>query len=280
MVSVLARDDLGKATATTPVNAHDFPSHWLSMILKTASAIVGRSLSGPTSTMVGFQGCSFRLVVPVAGQGVNWGSLHFQTDSESHPIVRQGPEPCLPSSPHPVGTPRARGRQPRWDGEMTALGLEGPVLIIAGKTVIGLLAQTWQRSLDEAGLKHAVHRFGGECSLAEIERVKAAARELRRGRSSAPEAARSSTRPARPPPIWVCPWSIAPRWPPATLLAAPFPSFTRKKGLPAIPLLPQEPGPGPGRYRGDRPAPPRLLVAGMGMLWPPGSRPRRASRGT
>jgi glycerol dehydrogenase len=63
--------------------------------------------------------------------------------------------------------------------EMTALGLEGPVLIIAGKTVIGLLAQTWQRSLEEAGLKHAVHRFGGECSLAEIERVKAAARELK-----------------------------------------------------------------------------------------------------
>ena len=63
--------------------------------------------------------------------------------------------------------------------EMTTLGLEGPVLIIAGKTVIGLLAQTWQRSLEEAGLKHAVHRFGGECSLAEIERVKAAARELK-----------------------------------------------------------------------------------------------------
>jgi glycerol dehydrogenase len=63
--------------------------------------------------------------------------------------------------------------------EMASLGLEGPALILAGKTVIGLLAQAWQRSLDEAGLKHAVHRFGGECSLAEIERVKAAARELR-----------------------------------------------------------------------------------------------------
>jgi glycerol dehydrogenase len=63
-------------------------------------------------------------------------------------------------------------------GEMTALGLEGPVLIIAGKTVIGLLSATWQRSLDEAGLKHAVHRFGGECSLTEIERAKTAAREL------------------------------------------------------------------------------------------------------
>ncbi|MGD0043282.1 MAG: glycerol dehydrogenase [Isosphaeraceae bacterium] len=62
--------------------------------------------------------------------------------------------------------------------EMTALGLEGPVLIIAGRTVIGLLAPAWQRSLDEAGFKHLVHRFSGECSLTEIERVKAAGREL------------------------------------------------------------------------------------------------------
>ncbi|MGC1722692.1 MAG: glycerol dehydrogenase [Isosphaeraceae bacterium] len=62
--------------------------------------------------------------------------------------------------------------------EMTTLGLEGPVLIIAGRTVIGLLAPAWQRSLDEAGFKHAVHRFSGECSLTEIERVKAAGREL------------------------------------------------------------------------------------------------------
>ena len=62
--------------------------------------------------------------------------------------------------------------------EVTALGLEGPVLIIAGKTVIGLLAPAWQRSLDEAGFKHIVHRFSGECSLTEIERVKAAGREL------------------------------------------------------------------------------------------------------
>src|SRR5207302_9161538 len=59
--------------------------------------------------------------------------------------------------------------------EMAALGLEGPALIIAGKTVIGRLAETWKSSLDEANLRHAVHRFGGECSLAEIERVKSAA---------------------------------------------------------------------------------------------------------
>ena len=61
--------------------------------------------------------------------------------------------------------------------EMAALGLEGPALLIAGKTVIGRLADTWKSSLDEAGMRHAVHRFGGECALAEIERVKAAARQ-------------------------------------------------------------------------------------------------------
>jgi glycerol dehydrogenase len=61
--------------------------------------------------------------------------------------------------------------------EMAALGLEGPVLLIAGKTVIGRLADTWRASLDEAGMRHTVHRFGGECALAEIERVKAAAQQ-------------------------------------------------------------------------------------------------------
>lgn len=62
--------------------------------------------------------------------------------------------------------------------EIKSLGLEGPVLIIAGKTVIGLLEPTWQKALDEAGLKYAVACFGGECSLEEIDRVQAAGREL------------------------------------------------------------------------------------------------------
>jgi glycerol dehydrogenase len=61
--------------------------------------------------------------------------------------------------------------------EMTALGLEGPALFVAGKTVIGQLAETWKSSLADLKLSFAVHRFGGECSLAEIERVKSAARQ-------------------------------------------------------------------------------------------------------
>ncbi len=89
--------------------------------------------------------------------------------------------------------------------EMNALGLEGPVLIIASGTVIGLLSPVWQRSLDEAGFKHAVHRFCGECCLSEIERVKSAGRQLgadnrrRRGRQGSRHGPRGGGRawPAR-----------------------------------------------------------------------------------
>ena len=63
--------------------------------------------------------------------------------------------------------------------EMSALGLEGPALIVAGKTVISRLADIWKSSLDQAGIRHEVHRFGGECSLIEIERVKTAAPAVR-----------------------------------------------------------------------------------------------------
>jgi glycerol dehydrogenase len=61
--------------------------------------------------------------------------------------------------------------------EMVSLGLSSPALVVAGRSAVRLLDETWKRSLGEAGLRHAVHRFGGECSLAEIERVKAAAHQ-------------------------------------------------------------------------------------------------------
>jgi glycerol dehydrogenase len=61
--------------------------------------------------------------------------------------------------------------------ELTTLGLEGPVLFVAGKTVISRLADTWMASLGETAMRHTVHRFGGECSSQEIERAKTAARE-------------------------------------------------------------------------------------------------------
>jgi glycerol dehydrogenase len=60
--------------------------------------------------------------------------------------------------------------------EMKRLGLAGPALIVAGKSAIRLLAEVWQKYLGEAGVAHAVHEFGGECSYPEIERIKNSAR--------------------------------------------------------------------------------------------------------
>lgn len=62
--------------------------------------------------------------------------------------------------------------------EMKGLGLEGPVLILAGGSAVRLLADTWKQTFAEVKFRHEVLRFGGECSLVEIERVKASAREL------------------------------------------------------------------------------------------------------
>jgi glycerol dehydrogenase len=72
---------------------------------------------------------------------------------------------------------QGRGATTALGREMKSLGLEGPALVIAGKTVIGQLASIWKSSLDEAGIHHEIHRFAGECSTVEIERVKAAARQ-------------------------------------------------------------------------------------------------------
>src|SRR5438270_4157048 len=63
--------------------------------------------------------------------------------------------------------------------EMAGLGLSGPVFIVAGKTAIAVLSDSWRPSLEDAGFAYRVYCFGGECSLAEIERVKQQAREQR-----------------------------------------------------------------------------------------------------
>ena len=61
--------------------------------------------------------------------------------------------------------------------EMATLGLVGPALIVAGKTAIAVLSDTWRLSLENAGIAYQIYRFGGECSIAEIERVKRQARD-------------------------------------------------------------------------------------------------------
>jgi glycerol dehydrogenase len=61
--------------------------------------------------------------------------------------------------------------------EMLGLGLRGPALVLAGRSASRLLTSTWQATFREAGIAYAVQCFGGECSLAEIERGKSAARQ-------------------------------------------------------------------------------------------------------
>jgi glycerol dehydrogenase len=61
--------------------------------------------------------------------------------------------------------------------EMATLGIEGPALIVAGRSARSLLSEVWRTSLGEAGIAYHVHNFSGECSASEIERIDKAVRE-------------------------------------------------------------------------------------------------------
>src|SRR5688500_10243634 len=61
--------------------------------------------------------------------------------------------------------------------QLAALEIEGTAIIVASDTPRRMLADTWTRTLGEAGIDHAVHEFGGECSDDEIARGVAAGRE-------------------------------------------------------------------------------------------------------
>lgn len=60
--------------------------------------------------------------------------------------------------------------------EIGRLGLEGPAFIVAGRSAIRLLSGTWAKTFAEAGMRHEVFAFSGECSAAEILRGGQAAR--------------------------------------------------------------------------------------------------------
>ncbi|MBS4729052.1 glycerol dehydrogenase [Mycobacterium sp. SM1] len=62
--------------------------------------------------------------------------------------------------------------------EMTAIGLQGPALIVASRRVANLLGPTWKSSLAAENISYGVHHFTGECCNTEIERVKARACDL------------------------------------------------------------------------------------------------------
>ena len=67
---------------------------------------------------------------------------------------------------------------------MSALELEGPVLIVAGKSAFAP-SETWAQALPDAGFPFQVVPFAGECSVAEIERVEEETR-LRQAKSRRP----------------------------------------------------------------------------------------------
>ena len=66
----------------------------------------------------------------------------------------------------------------RLGAEICNLGLEGPALIVAGRSAIRLLSETWGRTFGEVGMNHEVFRFAGECTAAEIRRGDEAARAM------------------------------------------------------------------------------------------------------
>lgn len=63
--------------------------------------------------------------------------------------------------------------------EIQALGLEGPVLIVAGKSANRLLSQAWEQTFRESAIDFAVFLFGGECTSAEIHKGREAARAVK-----------------------------------------------------------------------------------------------------
>lgn len=62
--------------------------------------------------------------------------------------------------------------------EIRNLGLDGPALILAGRSAIRLLSDAWAKTFGDAGIKHEVFPFTGECTAAEIRRGSQAARDV------------------------------------------------------------------------------------------------------
>ncbi len=63
--------------------------------------------------------------------------------------------------------------------EIRTLGLEGPALIVAGRSAIRLLSETWEQTFTEVGISYEVLRFAGECTAAEIRRGCQAAQAMK-----------------------------------------------------------------------------------------------------
>lgn len=63
--------------------------------------------------------------------------------------------------------------------EMKKMGLTGRAFIVAGRAASVSLRQSWDLTFAEAGIEFSVYKFGGECSLKEIEEAKRLAQDYR-----------------------------------------------------------------------------------------------------
>ena len=62
--------------------------------------------------------------------------------------------------------------------EIHNLGLEGPALIVAGRSAIRLLTPAWQSTFAQTNTPYEIFPFAGECTAAEVQRGVTAAQQI------------------------------------------------------------------------------------------------------
>jgi len=149
--------------------------------------------------------------------------------------------------------------------EMTGMGIEGPAFIVAGRSAITQLSDTWKQTLEEVDCRYGIHRFGGECTSAEILRIRHAGEVLGAkviigaGGGKALDAARAAAAELKLPFV-SCP-SIASTDAPCSALSI---IYTESGVVEEIRLLPCNPVLVLVDTGVILQSPPRLLASGMG----------------
>jgi glycerol dehydrogenase len=149
--------------------------------------------------------------------------------------------------------------------EMAGLGVRGPALIVAGRSAAARLSDTWKQTLGEAGCPYDVHSFAGECTLAEILRIRNAADALGArvvigaGGGKALDAARAAAAELGLPFV-SCP-TLASTDAPCSAVSV---IYTAAGVVEEVRILPANPVLVLVDTRVIAQAPPRFLVAGMG----------------
>ena len=84
--------------------------------------------------------------------------------------------------------------------EITNLGIEGPALIVAGRSALAQLADTWKQTLAEVGCSYSIHSFGGSVRWKKYCVSGMRLRPYLQGSLSAPEEEKLWMRHGQPPP--------------------------------------------------------------------------------